>query len=202
MFAGIILLVSGIFGVVQGLVAHHRAEHLLRASRTEQLFLFDVAGWGWWNIIIGVLLILTSFALFAGQTWARVVAIILAILSAVGQLLLIPAQPWWSFIIIAIDVLIIYALTAARPRDEEGLREASRAGPRIASTHAAAQFSLAVGSALRGHLEHPGCLRRHDQRAAASLASVRAPRRRRRRRPDLRRTPRLSGCRGRAPGTR
>ena len=59
-------------------------------------------------------------ALFAGQTWARVVAIILVVLSAIGQLLLIPAQPWWSLIIIAIDVLIIYALTVhgAELRDE------------------------------------------------------------------------------------
>ena len=111
MFAGIILLVSGIFGVVQGLVAII-GPNTYFVLRDGELFLFDVAGWGWWNIIIGALLILTSFALFAGQTWARVVAIILAILSAVGQLLLIPAQPWWSFIIIAIDILIIYALTA------------------------------------------------------------------------------------------
>lgn len=111
MFAGIILLVSGIFGAVQGLVAIIGPNTYFVVSGGD-LFLFDVAGWGWWNIVIGVLLILTSFALFAGATWARVVAIILAILSAVGQLLLIPAQPWWSFIIIAVDILIIYALTA------------------------------------------------------------------------------------------
>ncbi len=74
------------------------------------LWLLDVTGWGWWNLIIGLLLVLVSVALFAGQTWARVVAVILVILSAVGQLLLIPAQPWWSLILIALDVLIIYAL--------------------------------------------------------------------------------------------
>jgi hypothetical protein len=57
-----------------------------------------------------VLLVLTALALFAGQTWARIVAVILVILNALGQLLLIPAQPWWSFIMIAIDVLVVYAL--------------------------------------------------------------------------------------------
>jgi len=46
----------------------------------------------------------------AGQTWARVVAVILVIISAIGQLLLIPAQPWWSIIVIAIEILVIYAL--------------------------------------------------------------------------------------------
>jgi hypothetical protein len=50
--------------------------------------------------------------LLAGATWARAVAVVLAALSAIGQLFLIPAQPWWSVIIIAIDVLIIYAVTA------------------------------------------------------------------------------------------
>jgi hypothetical protein len=40
-----------------------------------------------------------------------VVAIVLAILSAIGQMLLIPAQPWWALIVIAIDVLVIYSLT-------------------------------------------------------------------------------------------
>ena len=47
-----------------------------------------------------------------GASAGGVVAIILAALSAVVQLLLVPAQPWWSLIVIAIDVLVIYALTA------------------------------------------------------------------------------------------
>ena len=108
-FAGVILLTSGIFSVVQALVALIGPDAYYVVAGGS-LFLFDVAGWGWWNLIIGALLILVGLALFAGQTWARVAAIVLAILSAVGQLLLIPAQPWWSLIIIAIDVLIIYAL--------------------------------------------------------------------------------------------
>ncbi|GAA3214266.1 DUF7144 family membrane protein [Microbacterium terregens] len=108
-FAGVILMVSGIFSVIQGLVAviGPNAYYVVAEG---SLWLLDVAGWGWWNIVIGLLLVLTALALFAGQTWARVVAIILAILSAVGQLLLVPAQPLWSLIVIAIDVLVIFAL--------------------------------------------------------------------------------------------
>jgi hypothetical protein len=108
-FAGVILLTSGIFSVVQALVALIGPDAYYVVAGGS-LFLFDVAGWGWWNLIIGALMIIVGLALFAGQTWARIVAVVLAILSAVGQLLLIPAQPWWSLIIIAIDVLIIYAL--------------------------------------------------------------------------------------------
>ena len=108
-FAGVILLISGIFSIVQALVALI-GPNSYYVITDGSLFLLDVAGWGWWNLIIGVLLALTAVALFAGQTWARVVAIVLVILSAVGQLLLIPAQPWWSLIVIAIDVLVVYSL--------------------------------------------------------------------------------------------
>ena len=61
--------------------------------------------------IIGIVLILTALALFAGATWARVVAIVLASLNAVGHVFLLPAQPWWSLIVITLDVFVIYALT-------------------------------------------------------------------------------------------
>ncbi|WP_240638803.1 hypothetical protein [Microbacterium sp. ABRD28] len=109
-FAGVILLVSGVFSGVQGLVALVGPDTYY-VMTNGSLWLMDVAGWGWWNLIVGALLVLTAVALFAGQAWARVIAVILAGLSAVGQLMLIPAQPWWSLIVIAIDVVIIYALT-------------------------------------------------------------------------------------------
>jgi hypothetical protein len=58
-----------------------------------------------------VLLILTGVGLFPGATRARAVAVVGGV-SAVVQLMLIPAQPWWSVIVIAMDVLIIYAIIA------------------------------------------------------------------------------------------
>lgn len=110
-FAGIILILNGVFSAVQGFMALLGSNtYYLVSSGT--LFLFDVTGWGWWNIIIGALLVLTGVALFSGATWARIIAVILAALSAVGQMLLLPAQPWWAFIVIAIDILVIYAVTA------------------------------------------------------------------------------------------
>jgi hypothetical protein len=109
-FAGVILLVSGVFSVMQGLIALIGPDTYYAVS-DGSLWLLDLAGWGWWNLIVGLLLMLTAVALFAGQMWGRMVAVILAILSATGQLMLLSAQPWWSAIIIAIDVLAIYALT-------------------------------------------------------------------------------------------
>ncbi|MFF1877868.1 hypothetical protein [Leifsonia sp. NPDC058230] len=109
-FAAVMLIVNGIFGIFQGFVALLAPDPYFVVARGS-LFLFDVSGWGWWTLIIGALLILIGIALLLGATWARVVAIILVIIGAVGQLLLLPAQPWWSSITIGVDILIIYALT-------------------------------------------------------------------------------------------
>lgn len=110
-FAGVMIAVSGIFNLLHGLVALVQPDTYFTVTNGA-LFIFDLSGWGWWNLVIGILLIATGLALLTGALWARVIAIILAVLSAAGQLLLIPVQPWWALIVIAVDVLIIYALTA------------------------------------------------------------------------------------------
>ena len=110
-FAGIILLVTGIFSGLQGLIALIGSDTYYLVARGT-LFLFDVTTWGWWNLLIGVFLIFTGLAVLTGAMWARVVGVGLTILSAVIQMLLIPVQPWWSLIVIALDVLIIFALIA------------------------------------------------------------------------------------------
>lgn len=61
-------------------------------------------------------MILTSLALISGATWARFVAVVVAGLSALVQLFLIPMQAWWSIIVITIDVLIIYAVISHREK--------------------------------------------------------------------------------------
>jgi len=121
-FAGIVLILNGAFSALQGAVALI-GSNVYYVAVPGSLLLFDVTGWGWWNIVIGLLLVIVGISLLTGAGWARVVAIILASLSALGQLLLLPAQPWWAVIVIAIDVLVIYALTAhgreiAIPDDE------------------------------------------------------------------------------------
>ena len=110
-FAGAILLFNGIFTITEGLVALIGPDTYYTVVQGE-LFLFDVQGWGWWNLVIGTLLVLTGAAIFRGATWARVVGVMLAIVSMFVHMLLIPVQPWWSFIVIAIDILIISALVA------------------------------------------------------------------------------------------
>jgi len=70
----IILLLSGVFSLIQGFVALVGSNYYY-AVENGTLFLFDLTGWGWWNLIIGALLVLTGIFLFTGATWARVVAV-------------------------------------------------------------------------------------------------------------------------------
>ncbi len=109
-FAAVLLLIAGIFDLIFGIAAIIGPNTTLVVSG-EGLFAVDVAAWGWWHILSGVLLILVAGALYRGMTWARVVAIILVILNAIGQLTLFSVQPWLSLIILAVDILILYALT-------------------------------------------------------------------------------------------
>jgi hypothetical protein len=53
-----------------------------------------------------------GFGLLSGRTWARVVGITLAALSATANFLFIPYYPFWSILIVAVNVLVIWALTA------------------------------------------------------------------------------------------
>ena len=110
-FAAVILLVNGVFSITEALVALIGPDTYY-AVVDGSLLLFDVQGWGWWNLIVGILQLATALAILRGATWGRVVGVILAILSALIHMLLIPVQPWWSFIVIALDVLIICALIA------------------------------------------------------------------------------------------
>ena len=109
-FAGVILIIAGAIDAIYGLIAIFQPDaYFVVTSGT--LFLLDVQGWGWWHLLIGILLILVALALFTGATWARVIAVILASLNAVGHIFLLPTQPWWSMIVIALDIFVIYALT-------------------------------------------------------------------------------------------
>ncbi|WP_394553130.1 hypothetical protein ACDF64_02050 [Agromyces sp. MMS24-JH15] len=110
-FASIVLLVAGLFDLVYGLAAVIGPNSAYFLTTEGQLFLFDIAGWGWWHIIAGAAMIVVSLFLFRGATWARVVAIILVAFNGLSQLALLPVQPWWSIIVLALDILVLYALT-------------------------------------------------------------------------------------------
>lgn len=108
-FAGTMLMLLGSFQFIQGLVALIR-DNYYTVTRTGLLLEWDFTAWGWIHLIIGAIAIVTGIGVLAGQMWARVIGIIIAGISALANLAFLAAYPIWSTIIIALDVLAIYAL--------------------------------------------------------------------------------------------
>jgi hypothetical protein len=102
------MLLAGMFQVLVGLLAIFENE--IYVQTRNYLFKFDVTTWGWIHLVVGVVVGLAALGLLRGRTWARVVGIILAVLSAIANFLFIPYYPVWSLLIIAVDVFIIWAL--------------------------------------------------------------------------------------------
>ena len=109
-FAGVVLIVGGAIDLLHGLQALIGPNTAYFIGKTGA-FSVDVQGWGWWHLIVGILVLLVGIALLMGATWARIVAIILVAINAIGQITLIDAQPWLSLAVLALDVVVIYALT-------------------------------------------------------------------------------------------
>lgn len=113
-FAGVVLIVTGGFHLISGLVAVFANEFYV--STPNYLFQFDVSGWGWFHLLVGIAVLAAGFAVLAGQTWGRITGIVVAALSAVSNFAFLPYYPFWSMTIIALDIIVIWAL-ATHDRD-------------------------------------------------------------------------------------
>ena len=110
LFAAIMMLMAGVFQALQGLVAIFENEFYV-ATR-NYLFQFDATTWGWIHLILGLLVAFAGWGLLSGRTWARALAITLAVLSAIANFLFIPYYPFWSLLIITLNVFVIWAVAA------------------------------------------------------------------------------------------
>jgi hypothetical protein len=109
-FAAVMMLMVGTFQVIEALTALFRDTYYV-VGHNGLLLRVDYTQWGWIHLIIGALLAIAGTGLFSGRVWARVLAVALAGLSALANLVFIAAYPFWSMTVIALDVFIIYAIT-------------------------------------------------------------------------------------------
>ncbi len=108
-FAGVILIVVGIFHAIEGLVAiFDNGFYVVSANYTFNL---DTTAFGWIQLIAGLIVAAAGFALFSAATWARVVGVTFATLSAIANFFFIPYYPFWAILIIALDIWVIWAIT-------------------------------------------------------------------------------------------
>ncbi|HVV14531.1 DUF7144 family membrane protein [Amycolatopsis sp.] len=107
-FGGAMLVLVGLFNVILGLVGLTKSSYYVVGP--EGLLVFDLTAWSWIHLTVGVLTAATGVALFFGATWARVIGALLAGFNALAQLVFLSASPLWSTIIIALDILVIWAV--------------------------------------------------------------------------------------------
>ncbi len=109
-FAVVMMIMAGAFGVLNGLAAIIKDQFFVVGQ--EYAYKFDITTWGWIHLVLGALILIAGFSLLSGAVWARTVAVILALLSAIANFAYLPWYPLWAIIVITLDVLVIWALTA------------------------------------------------------------------------------------------
>lgn len=109
-FAGTMMFMLGSFHVIAGCVALFEDEYFL-VTRNGLVLSADYTAWGWAHIILGALITAAGAALFTGAVWSRIVAVVVAFFSSLVNLAFLSAYPLWSGIMIALNILIIYAVT-------------------------------------------------------------------------------------------
>ena len=108
LFAGTLMIIGGIFQALSGVAALFR--NGIYVVGLNYLFAFNFTAWGWIHLVIGVLVALAGAAVLSGQLWGRVIGIGIVTLSMIANFLFIPYYPFWSLLIIALDVFVIWAL--------------------------------------------------------------------------------------------
>jgi hypothetical protein len=114
LFAGVLLLVIGFWNLIYGIAAI--AQSHVFVANAHYVF-GDLRTWGWITLIISALQILAGIGVMTGNQVARWVGIILVGLNAINQMFFIPAYPFWSLTIIAMDIVALYGLCAYGSRE-------------------------------------------------------------------------------------
>lgn len=109
-FAGTMMIVIGVLHAIQGIVAI--ADDTFYVVGQEWVFSLDVTTWGWVHLLLGVVVALAGFFVFQGSVWARAIGVIVASVSAIVNFAWLPYYPVWGIVVIALDIFVIWALTA------------------------------------------------------------------------------------------
>jgi len=114
LFAGVLLLVSGFWNLIYGIAAIANS-HVFVAN--AHYVFGNLRAWGWITLIFAILLLIAGGGVMAGNQAARWFAIAVLGLNAIEQMFSIPAYPFWSLTIIAMDVVALYGLCAYGSRE-------------------------------------------------------------------------------------
>jgi hypothetical protein len=107
LFAGIMIMMVGVLNAIWGIAAIGESSFFVQDTK----YIFsDLRTWGWIVLILGALQLAAAFSIWAGGTFGRWFGIVAATVNAIAALLAIPAYPFWSLAVFAVDVLVVYGL--------------------------------------------------------------------------------------------
>lgn len=115
-FAGLMMILSGALHFSRGFWALTAQD----ASFDALFYDNNLDAWGWIWLIVGAVLVVAGFAVFAGARWAVWVGIGLALAAATFNFFWIFAYPLPATVAVALNVLVAYGLTTYG-LDEEGI---------------------------------------------------------------------------------
>ena len=104
----------GCFNLIYGIAAIANA-HVFVAN--AHYVFGNLRAWGWITLIIGVLQLLAAAGVFTGNQLARWFGVAVLGLNAIDQMFFLPAYPFWSLAIIAMDVVALWGLCAYGSRE-------------------------------------------------------------------------------------
>jgi len=113
-FAVALLVTVGFFNLIDGIAAIANS-HIFIAN--AHYVVGNLRLWGWIALILGTLQIIAAIAILAGSQAARWFAVVVIGLNAIGQMFFIPAYPFWSLLIIAVDIVALWGLCAYGSRE-------------------------------------------------------------------------------------
>jgi hypothetical protein len=112
-YSGVMLIIVGLLDVVDGLWAIDRAN-----TRSNDLLYADkLGGWGWFYLILGIIVVLAGVGVFYRAQWARWVGVIVASVAIVGNMLWVFYRPVTSLILILLASLVVYGLVTYGERE-------------------------------------------------------------------------------------
>ena len=108
-FASVMLLVAGFWNLIQGITGIARSH--VYVANAHYVF-GDLRSWGWVTLVLSILMLLAGIGVLIGNQLARWFGVAVLGLDAIAQMFFIPAYPFWSLTIIALDVVALYGLCA------------------------------------------------------------------------------------------
>ncbi|BCM64874.1 MULTISPECIES: DUF7144 family membrane protein [Streptomyces] len=118
-FGAVMLILAGLLDVFRGIMAIAHDNVFLVTP--EYVFRFDLTGWGWIHLVLGVVALLVGVGVFRGALWARVGGVAIAGLVIIANFLSLPYYPVWSIVVIAVAGFVIWALCVTRQSGRSAL---------------------------------------------------------------------------------